>query len=417
MKKIGIPVMSKHITSLGGIGYFISSLIDLLSDKYSFDLLVDRPVNSNDIPFENLKGINIYWPNESLSYSYSNSIDMFMQKKVPIEVSVNFYRVMSETFRHTLYDYILINSIEAVPGVLHSNIHTLVKTSLYTHDSTFYDYLDSDIFYQFGEIYRCFEVLDIITQTKKFKHKNMNIQYVPMSNKEFRFFNSCINNTEPNTAYYCGRLCVAKRPEDFVEYCKNHGKKALVITNEKGKKWFSEEFKKNGIDFEIKTNIFGLEKIQFISRGEICFHPSKDEFYPYAVLEALYFMPVLTKESKWIERFPGGILNTNHHARDYVNDYFNIENQIKLWDDVFSQNIKLNKTSSKVTGLITKYLDEHRGFKIKDYWTHIVSRNIPSFLDAMVLYKALQDYEKKHDENGTSIGIIQDKSIMSFFED
>ena len=133
--------------------------------------------------------------------------------------------------------------------------------------------------------------------------------FMPMPSSEYDLIKEIQPKPEANTVLFNGTYRDIKRPKDFFEFCKTHNKKALIITNDSGKKYFTEAFANAGLECEIRTHIFGRDKIEFISRAEMMFQPSKAEMFSYAVLEALAYCPVIVYHEKWSNRYPEGLLN------------------------------------------------------------------------------------------------------------
>lgn len=430
--RVGLPVLTRHITSLGGVGFFLSSLVDLLRDEVQFDLIVDRPVKSEDLPFEHLRDVPVICASKSLPYADSNKIDFFMGRKVPPEVTVNFYHAMSEAAATRVYDHIIVNSVEAVPGILHSNIHKLVNTVLYTHDPNYHEIVDSDeAFYEFGEIHRCVENIKRLTQLPKMIPTYHSSTCLPMPNQEFKYFETTPHAPEPGTAYFCGNYSDRKKPKDFVQFCKVNGKKALVLTNQKGSVRFAKDLAEAGVEYELKFNLFGEEKAKFIARGEVAFHPSLVECCPFAVMEALVYMPVYcNSKAIWTTRFPEGTLNfigkdlkigDNHaYNPNFARDFFNPVDCKKKWLSYLKDNHIINPISSSASRVVLKeYIDTNEGISVDDFWKKVVDRSgsVVSYLDSVTLYKLLSEYPLVQDVEGTYVNkkIVRSEGLESFF--
>jgi hypothetical protein len=102
-----------------------------------------------------------------------------------------------------------------------------------------------------------------------------------------------------------GRWEPRKRPEEFVNLCKESGMKPKVMTSTKAVNKFEKAFEKAGIkDYEIRSGIYGTEKVQFIQSCEICYHPSHHENFSFSVYEALCCLPVLVdSDCYWHQNF------------------------------------------------------------------------------------------------------------------
>lgn len=119
---------------------------------------------------------------------------------------------------------------------------------------------------------------------------------------------------EPNTGARSGVLFIGrheprKDPKLFVKTIAATGLPAKVLTNKRGIKKFQTLFANHGVtDFEIKGQITGKEKTDFIKSAKVAFHPAVSESYGFSAMETLAagLPTLLIEEREWWRSFPKG---------------------------------------------------------------------------------------------------------------
>jgi hypothetical protein len=104
---------------------------------------------------------------------------------------------------------------------------------------------------------------------------------------------------------FIGRWEEGKNPEAYIRVMKESGLLCKVMTSETSVKKFKEAFKQAGItDFDIKADISGEEKVDFIRSSKVFFMPSLRENYPFAFIECVGHMPtVVLDKQDWSTNF------------------------------------------------------------------------------------------------------------------
>jgi len=90
-------------------------------------------------------------------------------------------------------------------------------------------------------------------------------------------------------------------------------------------KW-EETFKEYGYtNYELKFDIIGQEKVDFIKSAQIAFHPSLRESYGFSAFESLHSCPtILVKEYEWWKNFEGSAIVVEE--KNLVDEIYKIYN-------------------------------------------------------------------------------------------
>lgn len=428
MKRIGLLVLTRHIANLGGIGFYVDSFVAAAKGKYIVDIIVDRPIAKDDIPFSFIRECDIIASDKSIGYGASSNFFMFYGEKSFMELGTNVVGAIANAMMTRFYDCLFVNSYEMGVFLGHADFDRILPTVLYTHLGKFYrEYPES--LDECGSINMGLTLLPHITQVpdKKFDFIKNKQFYVPMVTSEYEFFANIPKQTEKNTAFFNGTFRDIKRPHDFVAFCKKYQKKGLIITNSKGKEFFEKAFAEAGLECEVKTHIFGKEKVEFISRGELMFHPSKNEMMSLAVLEALFYMPVVVYDENWIDMCPPGVLTVIKNISDFestqiadidrrqwVMDYFDPKKNMDLFDAVISDLDSFDsKTTSSSLKDVQKIVDRDGGISINDYWKKVKNRNSIILADIVTMYKIARTIGVSQSEHQSFIGVVVEKESSS----
>jgi glycosyltransferase involved in cell wall biosynthesis len=429
LKRIAILVLSRHISSLGGIGFYVDSFIAASKGRYICDIITDRPIKKSDIPFTHIKECDIIFSNETLSYGNSSEFFMFYGEKSFFELGINIIASIKEAYKTRIYDCLFINSHEIGTYMAHVGFKDFVPTVAYTHHNIFYrGYPDS--IDECGAINLGLVEVPHITQApgKKFNFLK-ELHHVPMVTSEYDLFVKTQPKPEKNTVFYNGTFRDIKRPKDFLDLCIKFKKKGLIITNKKGKEFFEKEFAKAGLECEIRTSIFGQEKVDFISRGEVMFHPAKNEMMSLAVLEGLFFMPVFVYQENWIDMCPPGMLtvldNIDHFEfrqpevmdrRAWVTSYFEPEKNMEMFEDVLKVLDRLNpNTSSSTLKDVQKEIEAEGGLAVSAYWGKIKGRSSINLADLVTFYKISKNAKVSHTAHESFFGDPIQSGMDSMF--
>jgi glycosyltransferase involved in cell wall biosynthesis len=282
----------------------LGNIVHIVVDKQPSN----KFVNTFTDPFGN---INVMYNGIHLSYSDHQKIFMYGES-VNYEKIINFQDVMIELLKKHTYDYIVVNSQEAFAALSSFNIPS--KIILYTHlyKQIYPDANVHDVFLPaYHRFYGQFLQLDHITvgtQSIRNKERLMeqgckNVEILPMPMSER---NLLIEGTkEKSGVLFIGRWEAGKNPEAYIKAMKQTKLPCKVMTNENGKKKFEKAFSEAGItDYEIRAGITGNEKTDFIKSCKVSFNTSLIENYPFAFIECVGHMPVITLDKQdWSDNF------------------------------------------------------------------------------------------------------------------
>lgn len=417
MKRIAIFALSRHIKSLGGIGFYIDSFIHATKGHYIVDIIVDRPTKKEEIPFKNISEVDIICSDKSLPYGNSSKFFMFYGEKAPYELGMNVMQSFIEATKTRVYDCLFVNSHEMGVHLAHAGLQNVVPTFAFTHHNILYRGYPESI-EEVGALNLGLFELTHLTQDPNFKMDYVKEQHhIPMFTSEYEMFLKTEPKPEKNTVLFNGTFRDIKRPKDFLEFCKLHQKKGLIITNAKGKEFFEKEFSASGLECEVRTSIFGQEKVDFISRAEMMFHPAECEMFSYAVLEALFFMPVYVYPENWVSMYDGlhviksikdfkEVAPLDPKQRQWIVDYFEPNDIIEKFDLIIEdtqEKIKSKSTSSALKD-VQDVIAKKGGLSIASYWNSIKNRSDLILADIVTLYKISNEVEVTQSEHQTFFG-------------
>lgn len=122
---------------------------------------------------------------------------------------------------------------------------------------------------------------------------------------------------------FIGRHEPRKQPAVFARKIAQAGLPAKVLTNRKGEGKFRKTFKKHRVtDFEIRSQITGQDKADFIKSARMAFHPAKLESYGFSAMETLAagLPTLLVAEYEWWRSFAddGVQITPVRHAVDHL---------------------------------------------------------------------------------------------------
>lgn len=134
-------------------------------------------------------------------------------------------------------------------------------------------------------------------------------------------------------ALFIGKFETGKRPELFVEMCKQTGIKGKVMCGGiKAPDAWHKAFKEAGVtNYEIRQNLQGKEKEDFIASARFTFVSSQNESYGYLALEGLMNGPTMIADSRWAKFWEGygATLFTKKTMAAVANQL----NQMTIWDN------------------------------------------------------------------------------------
>lgn len=230
-KRIGILSTNQHLIPFGGLGSFIKGLnIVLKENNIITDIILDKePTEKEFLKDLDISG-TVYYPNNPLSYSNHANVFAF-KDSVNFEKSINFRTSFMQALSNNIYDFILINSVEALDAVLILGIQKYVPVILYTHLEWMLGQKNKDqpfspaMIEYYTKIIN-FNELSIATQSNyNVKHiKNIfdnSVLKLPMLIPEEGLLKKY--NNERSGILFNGRWEPRKRPQEYIRLIKETG--------------------------------------------------------------------------------------------------------------------------------------------------------------------------------------------------
>ena len=318
-KRIMFLVPKKHVTYSGGTGSFTKSFLEMAENMHwCVDLVLNRPLGDkeNDMLKDLALEHNIYTPtvNEYLPTTQHNNMFVF-KDAINMETVINFQSAMMKALSENSYDMVLSNVPDATLAAQHIGISDYIPVVHYTHnessihhgkykDNTFRkcynDYL-KDLFSS-ASIY-CGTQSQTNVDIIEVAHSFAKVHLLPMPVPERGLLNP---SYEPKDGVmFIGRCENRKNPKEFVRAIAESGLNAKVLTKGKDVKKWEHLFAEAGVtNYEIKFDISGQEKVDYIKSAKVAYHPSKLESYGFSAFETLHSCPtVCLKKYVWWESF------------------------------------------------------------------------------------------------------------------
>jgi glycosyltransferase involved in cell wall biosynthesis len=229
------------------------------------------------------------------------------------ELVTNFRNVITKAFKHNLYTHVVLNTPEANIAAQSLGLKN-VKVITYSHQESYT--LDVPACYSSP------------TFSPEYLHIIRNLDGIGIGCQS-AWVESCVKKFSPNVESYVlpfffpkdetptvnqngtgvlfiGRWEDRKNPKAFIKLIADTKLPAKVLTNKTGHKKFEEALKEIDATYEIRSDIIGQEKTDFISSAKIAFCPNKVETGPYSVFESMLRMPtVVPSNVGWINNFNG----------------------------------------------------------------------------------------------------------------
>ena len=306
-KRIGFLVSYQTLIPHGGIGQFTKSFIELMSaHNIKVDIITDKaPANSEFITYLKDQGVNIIYPNQSLSYSDHSAIFMFGDSFC-YERMVNFRNSIIKALTNNLYDVFVCNTYETVQVAETLGLDEYIQIIAYTHlESQIFKDTKNPFLPRVNEMMRKqLELSGIYIGTQsKFNELQFDSAYeLPIPFTESELLEKHIKPREG--VLFIGRWEEGKGPETYLSLIEQTGLPARVMTNANGAKKFEERLKNLGVDYKIAISIIGKEKVDFITSCRVAFNPSTVESYGIAFYEQITQLPTFVLENqRWTKNF------------------------------------------------------------------------------------------------------------------
>ena len=315
-KQIAFLISDQHLIKHGGIGQFAKAFVEMcLELQCRVDIILDKkPTNELANSF-NKYGVNFYYNDQP--YNYSDHQNTFKNSdSINIEKMANFNIAIQKATKDNKYDLFVCNTVESIMPAYLLNCRPLV---IYTH---LYRqiYRDSDVgkfletFHNFTDMVQGLD--GIILATQSIHNKNElskyynNIEVLPMPMPDRKFLHH--NNSNKEGVLFVGRHESGKRPDKFLEICKQANLPVKILTSKRSAIKFRDKCQQLGLKYDIRSEIIGQEKVDFMLTSKVHLNVSKNECYSFSTYECLGHMPVITLDDQvWTDNFTPYIIKAN----------------------------------------------------------------------------------------------------------
>ena len=357
-------ISAQHFIPTGGIGSFFRGFQRMARslDWKVICVLDKKPIGQGRHMMEAHKDVQYAWANEPQSYNdHGSRFDPETVNEFKVD---NFQQAFESALTQHRPDLILINTLEASIAV-HRTMQATgnwgsVRTIFYTHHENFVVPAEqrSRVFsHQYNEA--LFDQantpgIEIATQNQ-FNIERMNQVgfpfahdplVLPMPLPDLELLEPYEGKQEG--VLFIGRHEPRKNPKLFAKAVAEAGLPAKVLTNKRGMKKFEKTLAEAGVEsFDIRYELTGSQKTDFIKSARIAFHPANLESYGFSAMETLAagLPTVLIEEYRWWRAFEhagvitapkDGIVQTLadlHHSPDFQSKFDWLKHENKFQED------------------------------------------------------------------------------------
>jgi hypothetical protein len=303
-----------------GHGIFMKGAVEtLLKHGHYVDVVCDGVPEDNYL--ESLK-INVYSPKTTrLSYTAHTTLFQF-EDSFNFEKCINYREAITLALTNHVYDLVICNDLESSMVCHQMQLYERMRITSYAHECAtinpeLKEGVFKDCYYELIDKMMLWNDVTTLIQTEQNKQKlesryqgkqlNVYVQPYPLTDS------TPVHSLNKDGIIFIGRHEDRKSPLEFVRVLKEirdeYGVeiKAKVMTRTAHIKKFEANFADIGYtNFEIKADIVGTEKAEFIQSAKLAFLPYKNESFGIAVLECLRFMPtVVVNKYDWHYNFHG----------------------------------------------------------------------------------------------------------------
>lgn len=386
-KRIAFVVSKQHLIPHGGIGQFTKSFIEMANNMNCIvDVILDgKPYKSDFVEYIRSISGNMVHPKEEHSGS-AHSDTFAFSESFSIEKMLNFRNSLMESFQQNLYDMILINTTEALVPIYGLNIHQKVSVVFYTHNENLifeknsFKGVFNDAYSDFFKSLMYLNGVIIGTQSERnrleLSNSGVDARHLGMKIPETGLLDSSDSHKKTGILFI-GRWEERKDPKKFIDLIKKTGLPAKVMTNKKGASKFKKALEEINATFDIKYEIIGQEKVDFIKSSKLLYMPSKSESYGFALIECLGHMPCVVDPSyEWHLNFksnavyrPGKseltkVVSDLYQRTDFIGDmHYVIQEQDNIeesWKNlIWAKYDCTNQKETKISGKDNFYYSDH----------------------------------------------------------
>ena len=314
-RRIAFVISSQHLIPHGGIGQFAKGFCEMArAQNWIVDLILDRaPVAGEFLDYlETISGKTVY-PRTPLS-NQGHTRTFTFQDSYSLERMINFRESFMEAQQTNIYDLVIINTPEAVVPIYGLGIQDQLPIVFYTHNENMvfksekmFKGVFNDSFDEFfgaaisapGIIVGTQSPLNLAELSKTYS----GAKCLPMPLPETGLLE--VYDGPRDGVLFIGRWEERKNPQEFIRVIQATGLPARVMTNTTGAAKFKAEFDRIGAKYDIRIQITGQEKCDFIRSSRVFYMPSRSESYGFALFETHAHVPsVVVAGYDWPDNFP-----------------------------------------------------------------------------------------------------------------
>lgn len=261
-------------------------------------VLDKKPVGQGRHMMEAIPSVQYVWPHAPISYRQHNYRGRYAREIINPTKVTNFEDSILLALNQCQPDLIVINTPEAAPAILRTQQLHGIRTLFYSHHENFVVPPEkaSKVFDpSYNEFLYCLSGspnLELATQSE-FNIQRMNhLKFgnpplvLPMPLPDLRLLDPYHGQREG--VLFIGRHEPRKNPKLFANVVAQAGLPEKVLTNKRGVAKFQKAFTKASIsEIDIRYELTGKTKSDFIKSAKAAFHPALLESYGFSAMETL----------------------------------------------------------------------------------------------------------------------------------
>lgn len=444
MKRVLFVINRMNYRPSSGHGIWMKGCVEtLLHHGHCIDIACDGEPEAN---FLKEYKVNIYTPDKDDRLSYSKHSNLFQfEDSFNFEKSINFRSAIVKALTNHTYDLIICNDTESAFVCYQMELYKHIKMVSYAHECASINPdlgagVFKDCYYNLIDKMMFWPEITTLVQTDQNKCKlyekfnnhsnslNVVTQLYPLTDSED------LNILDKDGILFIGRYEDRKNPSEYIKVLKNIKEKygvevkANVMTRTAHVKKFEADFASIGhTNYEIVSDVVGIEKAKIIQKSKVAFMPYKNESFGIAVLESLKYMPtVVLDKYDWhynFNEFSNYIVTDTKEAADIIWSAYNtwtvdnhkVEAEFKEYQTNYETSLlNLLNTSSAAKAKqeprsrLYTYLKENQGswVSLSEYFkTQNSKSTIYLTSDIESIYANANWYRIMHTNSNTYLGI------------
>lgn len=309
--EIAFLISDQHFIATGGIGQYAYAFYKMcLRKRIRVHFILDKQPTKKFFVDLFDKAV-FHYPDDPIPYTL-HSDTYFRDDTMNMYKQANFHTAIVKANKYIgirLFDMYICNTSESIMPAYSANCSPIViYTHLYKHI-----HIDADNGKFFAQFHNLVENLSklpnvyIATQSlynkKILKQRYDKVQILPIPFTEKEFLEKH-DRTNARGVLFVGRCEEGKRYDKFLKYCVEANLPVKILTSQKSATKFKKKCIELGLEHDIRYNLVGKEKVDFMLSSAFMLNLSKNESFSMATLECIGHMPVVTLDDQlWTEHF------------------------------------------------------------------------------------------------------------------